>query len=276
MTATNLKLLLFAIFIAFSFFSWLFKAIAKKRAEAEQQRRMRAAQLEEMRTGRSEDPSAGVRSSPFEQPMLASSAASPQPPSSPLDDRQRKLAELRRRAAQRSSQPSGAPKPGSVPSAQVLAPQGSGPQVGGPGVIVLPGGVTIRVNSPQSGQVASAQPAGRFAGAQASQPNRQQKQPKQPKQQKQPRLSPEQLAQQQRQQAMARQPVPRPPVSRTPVSDTPDLEETQRLNADTEAPTVTARPGRKSPVRNLANLSQRDLRTAFVLTQVFGQPKCMQ
>jgi len=271
MPASQLKLLLVAIFIAFSFFSWLFKAIAKKRAEAEQQRRMRAAQLEEMRTGRSEEPSAGGRSSPFVQPMLASSAASPPPPSFPLDDRQRKLRELRRRAAQRSSQQSGAPKPASVPSAQVLAPQGSGP-----GVIVLPGGVTIRVNSPQSGQVASAQPAGRFAGAQASQPNRQQKQSKQPKQQKQPRLSPEQLAQQQRQQAMARQPVPRPPVSRTPVSDTPDVEETQRLNADTEAPTVTARPGRKSPVRNLANLSQRDLRTAFVLTQVFGQPKCMQ
>ncbi len=269
MTAAQLKLLLFAIFIGFSFFSWLFKQIAKKRAEAEQQRRMRAMHLQELRTGRSDDSMAAGHGSGFEQPMLSASAGSSAPPASPLDERQRKLAELRRRAAQRS----GASQPASsTPSAQVLAPQASGQ-----GVIVLPGGVTIRVNAPQGGQVAATQPAsgmaGRMAGAQPSQPNRK---PKQPKQQKQPRLSPEQLAQQQRQQAMARQPVPRPPASRLPVSDTPDLEETRRLNADTDAPTVTSRPGRKSPVRNLANLSERDLRTAFVLTQVFGQPKCMQ
>jgi hypothetical protein len=75
---------------------------------------------------------------------------------------------------------------------------------------------------------------------------------------------------------MARQPVPRPPISRLPVSDTPDLSETNRLNADTDAPTVTPRGGRRSPVRKLASLSQRDLQTAFVLTQVFGRPKCME
>lgn len=278
MTAAQLKLLLFAIFIGFSFFSWLFKQIAKKRAEAEQQRRMRAMHLQELRTGRSEDPMAAGHGSGFEQPMLSASAGSSAPPASPLDERQRKLAELRRRAAQRS----GASQPASsTPSAQVLAPQGSGLGSGpgsGQGVIVLPGGVTIRVNAPQSGQVIATQPAQRQAGRTAGgQPSQQNRQPKQAKQQNRPpKLTPEQLAQQQRQQAMARQPVPRPPVSRLPVSDTPDMEETRRLNADTDAPTVTSRPGRKSPVRNLANLSERDLRTAFVLTQVFGQPKCMQ
>lgn len=74
---------------------------------------------------------------------------------------------------------------------------------------------------------------------------------------------------------MARQPVPRPPISRNPVSDTPDASETQRLNVDSEAATVTPRAGRRSPVRNLANMSQRDLRTAIILSEVFGPPKCM-
>jgi hypothetical protein len=284
MSGWQLQLLIFTIFIGFSFFSWLFKQIAKKRAEVEQQRRIREARMNELRTGRSDDSSMDAgRSGGFEQPMFVNQANTPNPAgaSSPMDERQRKLAELRRRAAQRSG--AGAQASGVPGSAQVLAPQTGD---GMPGVIVLPGGVTIRVNAPQAGtpggmqggQVVAAGP-GRMASGSAQQ-NRKQKQvpPQQSRQQQNrpPRLTAEQQAQQQRQQAMARQPVPRPAVSRLPVSDTPDMEETRRLNADTDAPTVTGRPGRKSPVRNLVNLSQRDLRAAFVMSQVFGPPRSMQ
>lgn len=296
MNALNLKLLLFAIFIGFSFFSWLFKQIAKKRAEAEQERRMRDARMEELRTGRGDGPVTQTpRAGSFEQPLIGAQSNTPVIPAamtSSMDERQRKLAELRRRAAQRSSSPApqGSDSAGGG-TTQVLAPQGGG---GTPGVIVLPGGVTIRVNAPQGG-AQGGMPAGMPAGTQggqvmstppgrmASGPSTQNRKPKQgqpqqnrPQQNRPPRLTAEQQAQQQRQQAMARQPVPRPPVSHLPVSDTPDLAETNRLNADTAAPTVTPRSGRRSPVLNLSSLSQRDLRTAFVLSEVFGAPRSMQ
>lgn len=272
MNAAQLKLLLFAIFIGFSFFSWLFKQIAKKRAEAEQIKRMRAAQLETMRTGRSGD-SAAYESAPAEG--AASGRSSGQGELTPIvgsssagDERQRKLSELRRRAAQRSS---GQRMGGAVAnegSAQVLAPQGSvvPPAAAKPNVLVLPGGVTIKLNPQKSAQ---AQVVGQ---QQRGTPARQQQKQKS-RQPQTPRQTSEQKAHVQRQQAMARQPVPAAVVSRNPVSDSPDASETKRLNVDTDAPTVTSRGGRRSPVRNLASLSQRDLRTAFILSEVFGSPK---
>lgn len=271
MSALQLKLLLAAIFVGFSFFSWVFKQIAKKRAEAEQMRRMRAAQLEALRTGR---PESNFQASPSNPSAALSQPIAEQD----MDDRQRKLAELRRRAAQRAGNRTEAP---GLPTAQVLAPQ-AGAQ--GTGVVILPGGVAIKVNQPQGslqnqpGLQRTARQQSRSTPlptrtAQPQQP-RQQQRPQQQKP-KRPQLTAEQQEQIHRDQVLARQPVPRAPLSRNPISDTPDASETQRLNADTEAAVVTPRSGRRNPVRNLANMSVRDLRTAFVLSEVFGPPRSM-
>jgi hypothetical protein len=262
MTAAQLKLLLFAIFIGFSFFSWLFKKLAQKRAEAEAQRRTRAMQLESLRTGRTQDTAPQFQSSPQAQPSPVAEQD--------MNDRQRKLAELRRRAAQRAGNLTQAP---GLPSAQVLAPQSAGQ-----GIVVLPGGMTVRVNQTQPPQLQQPQRTQRQQSRSTPLPTRQ-SQPQRSNQPQRPKqaapISAEQREQLHREQVMARQPVPRPPISRNPVSDTPDASETQRLNVDSEAATVTPRAGRRSPVRNLANMSQRDLRTAIILAEVFGPPKCM-